>query len=258
MWRDIAPDLASGRRVIVADLPGYGRSESPADTEDPARMSKRRMAATLIEAMAQLGHARFAVVGHDRGGRVAYRMALDHPETVAHLAVMDIVPTGEVWASADARLALSFWPFTMLAQPAPLPERLLGDVAEAVVDDALRHWGTPCAAFPPYVRHAYIKALRNPHSAHAICDDYRAAATIDGRHDALDLAGGRRIACPTLVLWSREGGLNDWYDGAGGPLGIWARWADDVRGQAVEGGHFFPEHAPQLTTDLLRRFLQPG
>lgn len=253
MWRNVGRLLASSFTVVAADLPGYGASSCPPDGQQG--MSKRTMAATLVEAMRALGHHRFAIVGHDRGGRVAYRAALDHPRIVTRLAVLDIVPTLEVWERADARLALSFWPFSLLAQAAPLPEQLLSAGADAIVDHALSEWGSPAACFPPAVRLAYAAVLRDPAHAHAICEEYRAAASIDREHDLADRHGGRRIDCPLLALWSAKGGLASWYEDAGGPLGIWRRWAHDVRGQAMQGGHFFPEEQPQETAQLLRQFL---
>jgi len=256
MWRDIAPALAKDFTVIAADLPGYGASASPADDGDDHRaMSKRAMAADLVHAMRGLGHARFAVVGHDRGGRVAYRMALDHEEAVTRLAVLDVVPTMEVWDRADARLALGFWPFSLLAQPAPLPERLIAGAPEAVVDDALTNWGSPREVFPDEVRDAYLAALRDPARVHAICEEYRAAAGIDREQDAEDLARGHRIQCPLLALWSEASALDTWYSDAGGPLALWRRWCGDVRGQAVPGGHFFPEEHPAATAAALCAFL---
>ena len=240
MWRDIAPLLAADASVIIADLPGYGASDCPKELDDPEAMSKRRMADTLVAVMATLGHARFAVVDHDRGGRVAYRMALDHPDIVTRLAVLDMVPTLDVWELADARLALSFWPFSLLAQQAPLPERLILGAPDAVVDSALAHWGTPPEAFPASVRNAYIAALQDARHVHAICQEYRAAATIDRDLDQADRDAGRKIGCPLLALWSGQGALSQWYENIGGPLALWRRWALDVHGQAMDGGHFFP------------------
>jgi haloacetate dehalogenase len=254
MWREIAPGLARDFTVVCPDLPGYGQS-SPALDDPDALQSKRAMALPLIEAMERLAFPRFAVVGHDRGGRAAYRMALDHPDRVSRLAVLDVIPTAAVWARADARFALAFWPFSLLAQPAPLPERLIGGCPEAVVEAALSGWGTPASAFPDDLRAAYVEALRDPDQVHAICQEYRAAATIDREHDEADLAQGRRISCPLLALWSASGGLASWYADDGGPLGIWRRWAAHVTGEAVSGGHFFPEEHPAETLDRLRRFL---
>jgi haloacetate dehalogenase len=257
IWRDIAPLLASDFTLVAADLPGYGASSCPSDCAERVSMSKREMSLTLIETMRALGHRRFAVVGHDRGGRVAYRMALDHPDAVAKVAVLDVIPTLEVWDRADSRLALAFWPFTLLAQPAPLPERLISAAPEAVVDNALSEWGSSPATFPAAVRTAYIDALRDPDHVHAICREYRAAAGVDREHDAADLEASHRIECPLLALWSAHGGLAHWYEDSGGPLGVWRRWASEVQGQPVDAGHFFPEELPELTAALLREFLAP-
>jgi haloacetate dehalogenase len=255
MWREVAPLLATQFTVVVADMPGYGASAVPADSERHAAMSKREMAATLVEAMCAAGHDMFAVVGHDRGGRVAYRLALDHSDLVTHAAVLDIIPTYEVWQRAEARMALAFWPFSFLAQPAPLPERLISASPAAVVENALTEWGSAPEAFPAWIRQAYVDALRDPVRVHAICEEYRAAATIDREHDKADLDARRRIKCPLLALWSDRGGLANWYENDGGPLGIWRRWADDVKGQAISAGHFFPEEEPLLTANLIGTFL---
>jgi haloacetate dehalogenase len=255
MWRAIAPRLAARFTVVCPDLRGYGASGCPPSSPDHAAYSKRAMAGDMARLMARFGFDRFAVVGHDRGGRAAYRLALDHPERVARLAVLDVLPTGVVWDRADDRFALAYWPWSLLAQPAPLPERLLAAGAEAVVDAALEGWGSPAGAFPPEVREAYATALRDPAHAHAVCEEYRAAAGVDRAHDAEDLAAGRRIGCPTLVLWSAEGALAEWYSDAGGPLGVWRTWARDVQGAALPGGHFFPEAAPDETLAALEPFL---
>jgi haloacetate dehalogenase len=258
MWRDIAPSLSRAHTVVVVDLPGYGKSDPPNGPDAEHPMSKRNMASMLVQLMAGLGHQRFAVVGHDRGGRVAYRMAIDHPDQVTHLVVMDVIPTSEVWARADAKMALAFWPYAFLAQPAPLPETVLLAAPEAIVDDALQNWGTPVGRFSPAVREAYVAALRDPSTAAAICDEYRAASTVDRMHDEDDLEKGVRITCPTRVLWDGEGALGKWYQEAGGPLGIWQRWTTDLRGQPMRAGHFFPEAAPDETRRLVVRFLAGG
>jgi haloacetate dehalogenase len=258
MWRDVAPALARDFTVVCADLRGYGRSGCPVSTPDHAPYAKRALARDMVAVMARLGFPRFSVAGHDRGGRVAYRMALDHPERVDRLAVLDVVPTSTVWDRADARFALAFWPWSLLAQPEPLPERILAAAPEAIIDDALGGWGSPSAAFPPEVRAAYIQALADPEHIHAICEEYRAAATLDREHDQEDRRDGRRIACPLLVLWSAHGALDTWYAEAGGPLALWQAWSDDAQGHPVDGGHFFPEEMPEYTADALHLFFATG
>lgn len=252
MWRDVAPILAHDFTVVCADLRGYGQSGCPPSTPDHAPYAKRSMARDMVAVMAQLGFPRFSVAGHDRGGRVAYRLALDHPDTIECLAVLDILPVDIAWARADARFALGYWPWSLLAQPAPMPEAILSGAAEFIVDNALGGWGSPLGAFPADTRAAYIAALRNPEHAKAICEEYRAAASIDIEHDRADRHAGRKIACPVLALWSARGPLDSWY--REGPLVLWRQWADDVSGHAVDGGHFFPEAAPQRTAHQLGAF----
>ena len=254
MWRRVAPLLADRFTVICPDLRGYGRSFCPESHPDHAPYAKRAMAKDMVFVMEKLGFDRFSVAGHDRGGRVAYRLALDHPERVERLAVLDIVTTLDAWEQADGRFATAFWPWSLLAQPEPLPERLVPAAPDAIVDNALGDWGTPPAAFSPAVRAAYIEALRDPARVHAICEEYRAAATLDREHDLADREAGRRIACPVLALWSGRGALNSWYDDAGGPLGLWRTWAGDIRGGPLDAGHFFPEEVPERTAEELSNF----
>jgi len=257
MWRSVAPTLARDFTVVCPDLRGYGRSGCPASTPDHAPYAKRAMAQDMVIVMEKLGFARFSVAGHDRGGRVAYRMALDHPNRIDRLAVLDILPTATVWERADARFALAYWPWSLLAQAEPLPERILAAASEAIVDDALGGWGSPSAVFPPEVRAAYAQALRDPAHGHAICEEYRAAATLDREHDLADGLAGRRIACPLLVLWSARGGLDTWYAAAGGPIALWQAWGEEVQGHALNAGHFFPEESPDHTAEALTRFFAP-
>jgi haloacetate dehalogenase len=258
MWHRVAPVLAEEFTVICADLRGYGGSGKPASRPDHVPYSKGVMALDMVRMMDVQGFSHFSVAGHDRGGRVAYRMALEHAKRIDRLAVLDIIPTGEAFGRADARVALAFWPWSLLAQPEPLPERLIMADPEAIVDNALAGWGSEPGSFPPQVRAAYIEALRDYETVHAICEEYRAAATIDFAKDTADRDAGRRILCPTLALWSKGGGLDHWYEGAGGPLGIWSDWAVDVRGRAVSGGHFFPEQNSAETILELRLFFRPG
>ncbi len=258
MWREIAPMLAADFTIISADLRGYGSSGCPPSKPDHSPYSKRAMAQDMIEVMTAFGFERFGVAGHDRGGRVAYRMALDHPERVNRLAVLDILPGAAMWDRADWRFALAFWPWSFLAQPEPLPEQLLAAGAEMVVDHAIAQWGTPPSIFPPKIRAAYYDALGAPEHVHAICEEYRAAAGIDRQHDEVDRKTGRKIRCPTLVLWSATGALGTWYEKEGGPLQLWRQWADDVQGNPVDGGHFFPEEQPSETAAKLKAFFSAG
>jgi haloacetate dehalogenase len=254
MWREVAPIMARRFTVICADLRGYGRSGCPASTDDHAAYAKRAMALDMVLVMERIGFRRFAIAGHDRGGRVAYRLALDHPARVERIAVLDVVPTAEVWERADARFALGFWPWSLLAQSAPLPERVVGAVPEAVVDNALGSWGSAPEVFSVEARGAYVEALRDSLHVHAICEEYRAATTCDREHDDEDRRRGRRIACPLLALWSGRGPLGTWYSEVGGPLALWRDWADDVQGGPLDAGHFFPEEIPDETADALIRF----
>ncbi len=254
MWREIAPVLARDFHVVCADLRGYGQSSCPPPDAAHAPYSKRAMAQDMVAVMRTMGHESFAVTGHDRGGRVAYRLALDHPRAVTRLAVLDIVPTASAWARADAKFALAFWPWSLLAQDPPLPETLIASAAAAIVDHALSAWGSSAQRFPAETRDAYIAALRDPEHARAICEEYRAAATLDREHDLADRARGHKIRCPLLALWSAGGAVDKWYSEEGGPLALWREYAEDVQGEPVEGGHFFPEQNPTHTAGLLRRF----
>jgi haloacetate dehalogenase len=210
----------------------------------------------MIRVMEELGFARFAVAGHDRGGRVAYRLALDHPDRVERLAVLDVIPTVEAFHRADARFALGFWPWALLAQPEPLPERLIAGDPEAVVENALEEWGTDRPVFSDESVDSYVAALRDPSAIHAICEGYRAAATVDLEQDRADRASGRQIDRPVLVLWAADGPLDTLYEEAGGPLTVWRTWAPRVDGRAVTGGQFFPESNPDDTVAALSAFLQ--
>jgi haloacetate dehalogenase len=249
MWHPVAHALAETHTVVAADLPGYGKSFRPRVADDHAPHSKRALAQDLVAAMRSLGHERFAVAGHDRGGRVAYRMALDHPDTVARLSVLDIVPTGEIWRRADATFGTGYWHWTFLAQAAPLPERvLLGDPAGFWI--AIQRMGIKEGdeRYPPAVVETYRGQLADPATVEAICEDYRAGATIDRALDDED-RGTRTIACPVRVLWGGAGALPRFYDD---PLELWRPFAPDATGRAVEGAsHFLVEDAPgEVAADL--------
>lgn len=255
MWHRVAPVLAQRCTVICADLRGYGASGKPESRPDHSPYAKRAMALDMVHVMQGQGFERFGVVGHDRGARVAYRLALDHPKCVERLAVLDVIPTSDAFAHADARFALAFWPWSLLAQPAPLPETLIAGAPEAVIDDALSNWGSDAAAFPAEVRAAYVAALSDSASVHAICEEYRAAATLDVEHDNEDRQAGRRIDCPLLALWSAGSALDTWYEDIGGPLTLWKSWAQNAKGRPIAGGHFFAErNAAETATELLQFF----
>ena len=250
MWRHLAPRLASDHAVICVDLRGYGRSGAPASTEDHYPYTKRAMANELVTVMEKLGYSRFDLVGHDRGGRVSYRLALDHPDKVRRLAVFDVIPISEAWGRADAKFTMTYWPWALLSQKAPLPERYLLGAPDAVLDNPFGQ-----GSFGPEVRAEYTETYRDPARVHAICEEYRAAAGLDVEHDRADKEQARRIACPMLHLWAQGGPLDTFYERDGGPLGIWRQWAGDVRGQAMKGGHFFPEENPAGTAEVLKKFL---
>ncbi len=251
MWHSCAPALAERFTVVATDLSGYGDSLRPAPAADHAPHSKRAMALDQVQAMASLGFERFAVAGHDRGGRVAYRMALDHPGRVSSLAVLDIVPTAEVWARADDRLALGYWHWGFLAQPAPLPERLIAADPEAYFEYHLQSIGLGVEPdrYPERVLAAYRAQLEDASAVQAICEDYRAGASIDRQLDEADR--GRQIECPVLVLWGRRGALEPFY---GDVLAVWRPWARDLRGRGVEASHFLVEDRPDEVARELAAF----
>ena len=255
MWHAAAPLLAEHHTVVAADLAGYGASFRPPPAPDHVPHGKRAMALDQVEAMAALGFDRFAVAGHDRGGRVGYRMALDHPDRVERLAVIDIVPTGEVWARADRGFAVGYWHWAFLAQPAPLPERLIGGDPQAFFDLHVRTGmglGREADRYPPEILDAYRRLLDDPATVEAMCEDYRAGATVDVAVDDADREAGRRIACPTLVLWSARGGLPRFYPDV---LDVWRPWAPDVRGRGIDASHFLAEDRPEETAQELLTFL---
>jgi haloacetate dehalogenase len=244
MWHRIAPALAEDFTVVLTDLRGYGASSKPASLPDHWPYTKRAMARDQVAVMHALGFDRFAVCGHDRGGRVGYRMALDHPERVTRLAVLDIVPTGEVLMRADRAFGLGYWHWFFLAQPAPMPERMIG----ADPDAYYRHFDADF--FDPEAVAAYRRAADDPDTIRAMCEDYRAGAGLDVEHDLADKNHRRRIACPLLALWGGRWYLEDWYD----VLGIWREWADDVSGRAIDAGHYLAEERPDDVLAELRCF----
>ena len=251
MWARVAQALAGRFTIVAPDLRGYGRSSAP-PSHKGERYSKRVMANDAVALMAALGHERFAVAGHDRGGRVAYRLALDHPDKVTKIAVLDIAPTWEMWAGMDAARAMSIYHWMFLAQPEPLPETLISAASQFYIDAKLASWtgDQSLKCFDAQALDAYRAAFRDPARVHATCEDYRAGATIDRALDEADRAAGRRIAAPLLALWGTKGipakGDN--------PLDVWRRWAIHASGAGIESGHFLPEEAPEATAKALAEF----
>jgi len=245
MWHRIAPQLARSYTVVCADLRGYGDSSKPQTTPDHEPYSKRAMARDQVEVMQSLGFERFAVVGHDRGGRCAYRMALDRPERIVSLSVLDILPTAEHFRRTDMAFAMGYWHWFFLAQPYDLPERLIAGDPDAFY---LRRGRS---MFDPAALDEYRRCFTNPETIHAMCEDYRAGASIDMELDENDLKAGRRIACPVQALWGLKNGLERWYD----VLDVWRAWADDVQGHGIDCGHYLAEEAPDETLAALEAFL---
>jgi haloacetate dehalogenase len=246
-WHRIAPLLARHFTVVAGDLRGYGGSSKPESTKDHAVHSKRAMALDQVEVMQQLGHERFLVVGHDRGARVAHRMALDHAARVQRVALLDIVPTLHLYEHTNKSFASAYFHWFLLIQPAPLPETLLGNSAEFFLRGVFR--GLDQSAMPAPVFDAYLRAVQNPATLHAMCEDYRASASIDLEHDRADL--DQPVACPLLTLWAERGAMHPLYD----VLATWRARARDVRGKALPGGHWLPEEIPDLLYNELLPFL---
>jgi haloacetate dehalogenase len=245
MWHRIAPQLAREFTVVAPDLRGYGDSSKPPTADDHEPYSKRAMARDMVAVMRHLGFDRFSVAGHDRGGRCAYRLALDHPERVERLAVLDIIPTGDTFRRADASFALGYWHWFFLAQPFPLPETLIAAAPDAFYFRRGRE------AFAPEALEAYRRYVRDAATVHAMCEDYRAGATYDRALDDAD-KGSRTIDAPVLALWGRRGYLDGWYD----VLAAWREWARDVQGRGIDCGHYLAEEAPDETLEALLAFLR--
>lgn len=239
MWHHVAPVLAETYAVVCADLRGYGRSHKPAGGGDHAAYSKRAMADDMLAAMTALGHDRFLIGAHDRGARVAHRLALDSPERVIALATLDIAPTREMYRDGDSAFAQTYWHWYWLTQPAPFPETLIGHDPDFFW---LRKCGSGSAGLGAFSWQAlteYLRAFRDPAAIHGACEDYRAAASIDIAHDDAD--GGRKLEMPLLALWGRSGAIERHFD----CLALWRERASDVRGRALDGGHYLAEEVPE-------------
>ena len=254
MWHGITPELMRRFTCVLPDLRGYGRSSCPENTSDNFAYSKRTMAADMVALMAHLGHPRFSVCGHDRGGRVAYRLALDHPQAVACLSVLDIVPTAVMWREFGVEMAMKAYHWLFLAQPAPLPEMLISRAPVEWLDYTIATWSKArdLSAFDPAALGEYRAVFVQPH-IHALCNDYRAGATYDRAADEADLAAGKKIACPIQALW----GTGGFPSKTSGPLDTWRAWCSgELTGAGIDAGHFIAEENPAETLRHLLPFLE--
>jgi len=256
MWHRVAPQLAGHFSLIIADLPGYGWSDMPRSDDAHSPYTKRAMAKVLIEAVEQLGHARFALAGHDRGGRVAYRLALDHPGRLSRLAVLDILPTYDYWERMNRPYALKIWHWAFLAQPHPLPETLIAGDPDFFLKFkmASQTKSKTLDEIDPRALEHYLAPFRDPSRVHAMCEDYRAGAYADYEIDKADHAAGKKITIPMLALWGDAGIAT----AAATPLDTWKDWATNVTGSPVDSGHFLTEENPDVTARLLKEFFSAG
>jgi haloacetate dehalogenase len=251
MWHAVAPALAARFTVICPDLRGYGGSFKPPATADHAPYAKREMAKDMVEVMEQFGHRSFFLAGHDRGGRVAHRLAIDHPERVLKLAVLDIIPTLEHFERADMRFAMGYYHWFWFAQPHPFPETLIGAAPEAWFAAHTSREPKPPDFFDPQARSDYLAAVHDPEMIRGMCEDYRAAATIDLEHDRASRAAGEKVRCPMLVLWGAKAKIEAWYDA----LAIWRGYCSaEVTGGKLDTGHYLAEEAPEAVVERLAGF----
>ncbi|CAN7256445.1 alpha/beta fold hydrolase [Rhizobacter sp. LjRoot28] len=253
IWHRVARRLADRYRLVMPDLRGYGDSSKPEGGADHAQYSKRAMAQDMVELMRSLGHARFAVCGHDRGGRVAHRLALDHPAAVQALALVDIAPTLDMYEATDMAFARAYYHWFHLIQPEPLPERMIGGDPLGYLHWKLGGWGAGgLAHVEPQALADFERCFADPAAIHATCEDYRASAGIDLVHDRASRAAGEKIACELLLLWGERGVVHRLFD----PMALWqAQCSRAVRGEALPAGHFIPEEVPDRVADALAAFL---
>lgn len=249
MWHKIAPRLAQDFTVVATDLRGYGDSGKPPGDPQHLNYSKRVMAQDQVEVMQHLGYEAFRVVGHDRGARVSHRMALDHPQRVTQLAVLDIIPTHKMFSTVNKEMATATYHWFFLIQPSDFPERLIGASAEYFI----RHrFERAPEAFPPEALAEYVRCFCDPATIHATCEDYRAGASIDLAHDEADM--DKKVSCPLLALWSSHGYVGRTHD----VLRVWRERAANVQGHSLPCGHYLPEEMPDETYTALRAFFLPG
>ena len=252
MWNRVAPALAERFTVIAPDLRGYGGSFKPEATKDHAPYSKREMAKDLVAVMEHFGHRRFKVGSHDRGARLAHRVALDHPERVEKLAVLDIVPTIEHFERANMEFAMGYYHWFWFAQPHPIPESVISAAPDVWFHAHTSRSPKPTNIFHPDALADYLHYARQADTTRGMCEDYRAAATIDLVHDRESRAAGKKVQCPMLVLWGTNGKIGEWYE----PLTLWQSYcANTVTGGPVKAGHYIAEEAPEATLEWFGKFL---
>jgi haloacetate dehalogenase len=250
MWHRLAPALAQTYTVVCPDLRGYGDSGKPASDAAHAPYSKRAMALDMVELMRELGMPRFRLAGHDRGGRVAHRLCVDHPESVERVAVLDISPTRLMYGKTDRAFATAYYHWFFLIQPFDLPEKLIGADPLYYLRKKTGGWGSAANIFDARAFAEYERCFARPETIHATCEDYRAAASIDLEHDDADVAAGRQVTCPLLVLWGENGVVHRYFD----PVNDWRTVARDVRGRALPSGHYLAEEVPEATLAELQAF----
>ncbi len=253
MWHKVAPKLSDQFTVVLSDLRGYGDSSKPATRADHSPYSKRQMANDQVALMRSLGFSSFYVAGHDRGGRVAHRMALDHPAAVQKLAVLDIAPTYSMYKSTDMEFAKAYYHWFFLIQAYDVPERMIAADPASFLHQKLEQWGLDSNAFTSDALAEYLRCL-TPEMIHASCEDYRAAASIDLAHDQLDIDQNNKIQCPVLALWGQGAFVERKYN----IIEEWKKWAEQVSGSALPCGHYLAEEAPAETTEALLEFFSEG
>jgi haloacetate dehalogenase len=251
IWHRVAQQLAKSFTVVMTDLRGYGDSSKPQGSHDHLNYSKRVMALDQIEVMRHFGFAEFDVLAHDRGARVAHRLALDHPQAVKRLVLLDIAPTLAMYEKTSNQFARSYWHWFFLIQPAPMPERLIEADPAAYAREVLGRRSAGLAPFDPRALAEYVRCLELPGTAHGLCEDYRASASIDLVHDQLDLDKQNFVQQPLLVLWGEQGVVHQCFE----PLKEWSKLAKNVQGKALPCGHYIPEEAPELLLQQVQLFL---
>lgn len=251
IWHRVVPELSKYFRLVLADLRGYGDSSKPKGDSDHQNYSKRVMAQDMVRVMHAQGHEQFAVLAHDRGARVAHRLALDHPNRVTKMVLLDIAPTLAMYEQTSDVFARLYWHWFFLIQPSPTPERLIEADPGAYIRELMGRRHAGLGPFDPLAVEEYVRCLSQPGAAHGLCEDYRAAASIDLVHDRETLKAGQKVTSPLLILWGEQGVVHRCFD----PLAEWRKVANQVQGQTLPCGHYLPEEAPQALLDVALPFL---